>query len=224
MPDPIAIAIDGPSASGKGTVAKGVARALRYQYVDTGAMYRAVAYVARQRGVSWDDEARLAPLAAGLRFSFSFDGELLRMNVDGEDLTTAIRTDEIGRGASDVSKLQGVRDALLGLQQAMGAAGGVVMDGRDIGTVVLPDARLKVYLDADVEERAQRRYAEMVQRGVNTTLQETRTGLVARDKQDMERAHAPLRQADDAVRVDTTGMSIPDAIDRVLALARARGA
>jgi len=224
MPDRLAIAVDGPCASGKGTVARGVARELGYQYVDTGAMYRAVAQVARQRGVAWDDEAALGPLAAGLRFAFTWDGDLLRVVVDGVDLTEAIRTDEIGRGASDVSKLPAVRGALLDLQRGLGLAGGVVMDGRDIGTVVLPDAGLKIYLDADVDERAQRRYAEMVRRGIDTTLPETREALVARDRQDMERAHAPLRQADDAVRVDTTGMDIPAAIDAVLGLARARGA
>ncbi|HMV67426.1 MAG TPA: (d)CMP kinase, partial [Myxococcota bacterium] len=161
----ITIAVDGPASSGKGTVARAVARALGYAYVDTGAMYRSVALVASRRGVGWDDEPALADLAAGLSFRFGWDGARLRVEVDGEDVTAAIRADTFGTGASRVSRLPRVRAALLDLQRALGAAGGVVMDGRDIGTVVLPAADLKVYLDADVHERARRRHAEIVGRG-----------------------------------------------------------
>jgi cytidylate kinase len=217
----LTIAVDGPASSGKGTVARNVARLLGYQYIDTGAMYRAVALAARERGISWDDEDPVAEVAAGLRFAFSFDGETLRVVVDGRDVTEAIR---IGRGASDVSRHPAVRGALLGLQRALARQGGVVMDGRDIGTVVLPDADLKVYLDAEVEERARRRYAELHEKGEAAGFVEVLEALRARDKQDMERPVAPLCQADDAVYLDSTHLTIEQGVEVVLELARARGA
>lgn len=221
---PIAIAVDGPGSAGKGTVARGVARALGYQYVDTGAMYRAVALRARRAGVAFDDEPALRALAAGLEFAFPFDGDVLRVLVDGEDLTAAIRADDVGMGASLVSKLPGVRAALLDRQRDLGARGAVVMDGRDIGTVVLPGCQLKVYLDADLETRALRRHEELVRRGEAVSLADVRAALAARDRQDMERDVAPLTAAADAVSIDTTDLTIRQAIQRVLELARARGA
>ncbi len=213
----LVIAVDGPASSGKGTVARGVARALGYQYVDTGAMYRAVALTAEKRGVSWEDGPALAALAAGLDFRFSWDGDVLRVEVDGRDLTSALRREGFGRGASAVSALPEVRAALLARQRDLGRQGGVVMDGRDIGTVVLPDADLKVYLDADLEERALRRHEELLRRGTVVSYQEVLDALAARDAQDRERPVAPLRQADDAVYLDTTRLSIRQAIDAVLA-------
>jgi cytidylate kinase len=222
VPRGLTIAVDGPGSSGKGTVARGVARSLGYQYVDTGAMYRCVALLARRRGVAWDDEFRLTRLAEGLRFRFTWDGDVLKVEVDGEDLTRAIREDEIGQGASRVSTFPKVRAALLGLQRALGAGGGVVMDGRDIGTVVLPDADLKVFLDASLEERARRRFEELVRRGELVHLDDVRRALDARDRQDRERAVAPLVAAPDAVHVDTTELTIPRAIEVLLGLARAR--
>lgn len=220
----ITIAVDGPGSAGKGTVAKGVARALGYQYIDTGAMYRAVALVCRRRGIAWNDDAACAAVAADLSFEFAWTGDLLRVLVDGEDLTAAIRQDGIGRGASDVSALPSVRRALLGLQRALGAEGGVVMDGRDIGTVVLPDAELKVFLDADLDERARRRHEELVRRGEPVPLNQVRAGLAFRDKQDSERAVAPLKQAEDAVYLDSSELSAAQVVQRVLELARERGA
>lgn len=220
----LTIAVDGPASSGKGTVARGVARALGYQYVDTGAMYRAVALFARRRGVAWDDEPALARLARDLRFRFHWDGELLRVEVDGEDVTGAIREDAIGNGASDVSALPAVRAALLEQQRALGASGGVVMDGRDIGTVVLPDADLKVFLDAGLDERARRRHEELLRRGEVVHYAEVRDAIADRDRRDRERGTAPLRQAPDAVYVDTTDLTIRQAVDVLLALARERGA
>lgn len=218
----LTIAVDGPGSSGKGTVARGVARALHYQYVDTGAMYRAVALLARRRGLSWDDGPAVAALAATLRFAFDWDGDLLRVEVDGDDLTREIRADDVGQGASRVSRHREVRQALLGLQRALGAGGGVVMDGRDIGTVVLPDADLKVFLDASVDERARRRHEELVRRGEAVHLAEVREALIARDRQDRERDVAPLRPADDAVLVDTTDLTIRQAVDTLLALVAER--
>lgn len=220
----LTIAVDGPASSGKGTVARGVARALGYQYVDTGAMYRAVALFARRRGIAWDDEPALARLARELRFRFHWDGELLRVEVDGEDVTGAIREDAIGNGASDVSALPAVRSALLEQQRALGASGGVVMDGRDIGTVVLPDADLKVFLDAGLDERARRRHEELLRRGEVVHYAEVRDAIAERDRRDRERETAPLRQAPDAVYVDTTDLTIRQAVDVLLALARERGA
>lgn len=218
----LTIALDGPGSAGKGTVARGVARELGFQYVDTGAMYRAVAFTALQRGVSWDDPADLAQLAASLRFRFAFQGDVLRVFVDDEDVTSRIRNDEIGMGASLVSKVPEVRTALLGLQRELGAAGGVVMDGRDIGTVVLPDAGLKVYLTADLDVRSLRRHTELVRRGEQVSLDRVREALNKRDMQDMNRSVAPLKPAEDAVFLDTTEMTIRQAIDRVVELARAR--
>jgi cytidylate kinase len=218
----IAIAVDGPASSGKGTVARGVARALGYQYVDTGSMYRSVALIALQRGMDLRGERELTALAERLQFQFVWDGDILRVVVDGIDVTSQIRRDEVGRGASDVSTLPGVRAALLGLQRALGHQGGVVMDGRDIGTVVLPDAQLKVFLDADLDERARRRHDELLRRGEVIHYTDVRDALAARDKQDTERAVAPLKAAADAVHVDTSQLTIREATDLVLALARDR--
>ncbi len=216
----IAIAVDGPASSGKGTVARGVARALGYAYVDTGSMYRSVALCAQERGVDWADAHAVAAVASSLRFDFAWDGDALRVRVDGRDVTSEIRTGEIGLGASEVSAHPPVRAVLLGLQRSMGAEGGVVMDGRDIGTVVLPEAELKVYLDASLEERARRRWAELVARGEPTERAQVERDLAERDRQDQEREVAPLCVAEDAVVVDTTAMSIGEAIDAVLTLAR----
>ncbi len=220
----IAVCIDGPASSGKGTVARGVARALGYAYVDTGAMYRSVALIARRRGVSWEDGCALEALATGLVFEFRWDGDVLHIIVDGEDLSRAIREDDIGTGASRVSKLPGVRQALLDLQRSLGRAGGVVMDGRDIGTVVLPDAELKIYLDAQLEERARRRHEELMRRGESPSYAEVERAMRDRDAADMGRRIAPLEPAEDAVVLDSTDLSIRQAIERVLELARARRA
>lgn len=217
------IAIDGPASSGKGTAARAVARALGHAYVDTGAIYRSVAWAARRRGVSWDDPQALGALAGSLDIGFAWDGERLVVTVDGEDVTDRIRTGEMGTGASAVSRHPSVRDALLALQRDLADQGGVVMDGRDIGTVVLPDAQLKVYLDASVDERARRRHAELRARGEEIGLEVIRKRIEARDRQDRERAVAPLRIADDAVVVDSTGRSPAEVVAEVIALARARG-
>ncbi len=218
----IAIAVDGPGSSGKGTVARAVARSLGYQYVDTGAMYRSVALAAVRRGVPLTDEAALSSLAASLRFRFAWDGDVLRVHLDGEDVTRDIRTEAVGQAASRVSALPGVRTALLTLQRELARAGGVVMDGRDIGTVVLPDAELKVFLDADLDERARRRHEELLRRGEPVAFEQVRAELAERDERDRSRATAPLRAADDAVVVDSTELTIRQAVERVLGLARSR--
>jgi cytidylate kinase len=218
---PLTIAVDGPGSSGKGTVARGVAAALGYRYVDSGSMYRAVALLASRRGIAWSDADAVAALARSVVFDFEWDGDVHRVLVDGEDVTRDIRGDEIGQGASLVSRHPGVRDALLGLQRALAAGGGVVMDGRDIGTVVLPNADLKVYLDASLDERARRRREELLRRGETVTAADVRAALLLRDRQDTERLVAPLRVAAGAVVVDTTELTVRQAVDALLVLVRA---
>ncbi len=218
----INIAVDGPGSAGKGTVARGVARKLGFQYIDTGAMYRSVALFCRRKGVAWNNEEAVADIARNLSFFFGWDGDVLRIVVNGEDVTHEIRTNGIGRGASDVSALPAVRAALLELQRSLGEQGGVVMDGRDIGTVVLPDAELKIYLDANLSIRARRRHDEQLRRGDPVPYEQVKAGLEFRDTQDQQRAVAPLKQADDAVYVDTSDMSIGAAVRHIMELARAR--
>ncbi len=214
----ITIAVDGPGSSGKGTVARGVAEALGYQFVDTGAMYRAVGLLSLRSGLDVRDEGATSLLAQRLQFRFAFDGGRLRVEVDGEDVTSAIRGEDVGAAASAVAVHPAVRGALLGLQRYLGAAGGVVMDGRDIGTVVLPDAELKIFLDASLDERARRRWLEHPERDFVAVRDE----LAARDLQDTTRAVAPLRCAADAVRLDSTGVPVSDVVDRIVQLARSR--
>ena len=216
----IAIAIDGPASSGKGTVARMVARTMNYAYIDTGAMYRSVALLAERAGVSLSDGPALGRLAAGLRFAFAWDGEALRIEVSGEDLSSAIRSESVGQGASKVSAHPEVRAALLGLQQQLGSAGGVVMEGRDIGTVVLPDAALKIFLDAELDTRAARRTAELRRRGLDVTLAEIAAEIRQRDAQDRGRAIAPLLQAEDAFYLDTTALTPEQVAARIAEMAR----
>jgi CMP/dCMP kinase len=218
------IAVDGPAASGKGTVARNVARALGYTYVDTGSFYRSVALVAAERGVPWDDEEALARLARTLLLQLSWDGDKVRVLAGGRDVSEAIRSEQVGVGASRIAALPSVRAALFAQQRALGAAGGVVMDGRDIATVILPDAELKAYLDASVDERVRRRWAELRERGAPRPLEEVREEILGRDRLDHERATAPLRRLPESFYVDTTGLSIDEATALVLAEARRRGA
>jgi cytidylate kinase len=216
----LTIAVDGPASSGKGTVARIVAERLGYAYVDTGAMYRAVGLAVLRKGLPVTDPLATAAIARALHFAFDWHKGQLRVIVDREDLSTAIRNEQVGKAASAVAVHPGVRAALLQTQRDLGDGGGVVMDGRDIGTVVLPTADLKIFLDASLDERARRRHAEL--RG--PAYEQVYAELAARDAQDSGRATAPLRQADDAIRIDTTGMEIPAVVDRVLALVAARRA
>jgi cytidylate kinase len=181
------VAIDGPAGAGKSTVARKLAAALGYTYIDTGAMYRAVALSAQRRGISFDDAEGLADVAQGLDFSFLPEGERPRLLVNGEDVSQAIRTPEVSRGSSMVSRWPGVRTALVEHQRRLAREGGVVMEGRDIGTVVFPQARAKIYLTATVEERARRRHQELAE----SDLEEVRRDVEDRDRRDMEREHSP---------------------------------
>jgi cytidylate kinase len=210
------VAIDGPSGAGKGTVARAVAERLRYRHIDTGAMYRAVAWKALRDGVDLNDHDATVDVARRARLVVG-DG---MVTVDGHDVASAIRTAEIDAAAAAVARQPRVREVLIAQQREMGQGGGVVMEGRDIGTVVFPDADVKVYLDAAPDERARRRAqdpAHALGRGA-TAVGEVATALEARDHSDRTRAASPLTRADDAVHIDTTKLSIDEVIERVLAL------
>ncbi len=210
------VAIDGPSGAGKGTVARAVAERLRYRHIDTGAMYRAVAWKAVRDGVDVNDAEATLDVARRARIMVG-DGIV---TVDGQDVASAIRTAEIDAAAAAVARQPRVREVLIAQQRDLGRAGGVVMEGRDIGTVVFPDADVKVYLDASPDERARRRAqdpAHALGRG-STAVGEVATALEARDHSDRTRAASPLTQAADAVNIDTTALSIDEVIERVLAL------
>lgn len=209
------IAIDGPSGVGKGTVARAVAAALGYRHIDTGVMYRAVAWKARREQVPLDDEAAVAAVAGQTDIEAS--GTVLR--VDGEDVSAAIRTPDIDRAAALVARLPQVRAVLVAQQRRLGSAGHVVMEGRDIGTVVFPDAAVKIYLDAAPEERARRRSLDPAHAGSHD-LATVRTELDARDRSDRTRAVAPLVTAPGAHVIDTTGLTIAEVVDRVMAIVR----
>lgn len=216
MPRSITIAIDGPASSGKGTVARTVAERLDYAYIDTGAMYRSVALAAQRRGLDLAHAEELGELTATLEFQFRWADGGLRVIVNGEDWSDAIRTETVGKGASDVAVHAPVRAALLERQRALAREGGIVMDGRDIGSVVLPDADLKIYLDASVDERARRRHAELVARGLDVNLDTIRHEVSERDHQDRTRTEAPLIQTEDAVYLDTTAMSAEASAEKIV--------
>ena len=214
------IAIDGPSGAGKGTIARVVAERLGYKHVDTGAMYRALAWMAIHEALDLADEAALAELAGRVRFEVG-DGVV---RVDGHDVAIAIRTPEIDTAAAAVARQPRVRAALIERQREMGANGRVVMEGRDIGTVVFPSAPVKIFLDASPEERARRRATDPAHasgRGAEA-ITEVATALADRDRSDRTREASPLTQAADAVPIDTTGVSIEDVVRQVLALAEQR--
>jgi len=215
------VAIDGPSGAGKGTIARAVATRLRYRHIDTGAMYRAVAWKAIHDGTDLSDEAALSAVASGVVLDVG-EG---RVRVDDHDVAAAIRTPEIDAAAAAVARQPRVRAALIARQRALGRSGGIVMEGRDIGTVVFPDADVKIFLDASPEERARRRAADpshTAGRGTSA-LQDVATALEERDRSDRTRAASPLKQAEDAVVIDTTALSIDEAVEQVMAIVEKRG-
>ena len=214
------IAIDGPSGAGKGTIARAVAARLQYRHIDTGAMYRAVAWKALQDGLDVQDEAAVASVSD--RAEFDLDAG--RVVIDGVDVSSAIRTPAIDRGAAAVARHPRVRRALVARQQAMGRDGGVVMEGRDIGTVVFPNADLKIYLDASPEERARRRAGDPAHNtaGSSSALSDVATALAERDRSDSTRAVSPLAMASDAIHIETTGVAIESVVDQVMAVVAAK--
>ena len=218
----LTIAIDGPSGAGKSTVARSLAKRLGYVYIDTGAMYRCLALRVKQKGISPEDELTLSQLAFSLPIHFVTGRGQTHVFCEGEDITEAIRTPEISRLASFISKQKSVREALVQMQRKMGKEGGAVLEGRDIGTVVFPDADLKFYLDAESDERARRRYDEMVEKGVKVDFKETREELSQRDYDDMHRVHSPLKKAEDAVFIDSTHRSVEEVVDEMVRVIEAR--
>lgn len=210
------IAIDGPVGAGKSTVARAVAQRLGFRYVDTGAMYRSVAWAAGRQGVDLLDRDRVAALARELAIEFMPAPGGQRVIVGGADVTEAIRTPAVSEGASVASAYPEVRAAMVALQRRMGEGGGVVMEGRDIGTVVFPDAEVKIYLDATLLERARRRYEELRANGEQVSYDAVRLALRERDQRDSTREHSPLRAAPDAVVVDTTAMTVDEIVEAIL--------
>jgi cytidylate kinase len=218
------VAIDGPAGAGKSTVARKLADALGWILLDTGALYRAIALAAERAGVSWDDEERVAEIAGAIADEGALALEPdaastrgVRVLLRGEDVSDAIRTPSTSMGASRVSAIAGVRAALLELQRGLGRRPpGVVAEGRDIGTVVFPDAPVKFYLTASLDARALRRQAELDDKGVAASLERTRAEVEQRDRQDSERAVAPLRQAADAHRIDSTGRSADEVVAEMM--------
>jgi len=214
------VAIDGPAGVGKSTTSRRVAERLRFGYLDTGAIYRAVALAVLERGIGTDDGAGIAALAEELDVSFSDDGT--RVWCDGNEITSKIREPDVGQSASRVSANPEVRTALTSLQRAAARAPGIVAEGRDMGTVIFPDAGLKVFLSADAGERARRRAAELAGRGVPVEVDAVLREIEERDQRDSSRSVAPLVPAPDAVRIDSTEMTIDEVVDRIVNEARRR--
>lgn len=219
----LVVTIDGPAGAGKSTTARMLAERLGYSLLDTGAIYRALALVARAGGVSWQDGPAVAALAGSLDIRFRFIEGVNRVYLGEQDVTAEIRAPEISDGASRVSALPEVRAALLDLQRRLGAAGGVVVEGRDVGTVVFPHAGAKFFLTAAATERAHRRAAELRATGRSVDERAVFDDLVARDERDTNRAVAPLRRADDAVQVDSDAMTPDEVVEVLLVEVRSRG-
>lgn len=217
------IAIDGPSGAGKSTLARRLARELEFRYVDTGAIYRTVALAALRAGVDPSDETAVADLLPGLRITLDYGGDgLQRMYLNGEDVTEAIRRNEVSAGASKAAAIPAVRAFLLDTQRNLAEEHNVIMDGRDIGTVVLPDADVKIFLTASPEARAERRWRELLERGQSADRAQILKEVIERDARDSGRASAPLKQAEDAVLADTTDLDFEGSFRLLLDIIRER--
>jgi len=222
MKGKISIAIDGPAAAGKSTVAKIVAEKLSYIYIDTGAMYRAITYKALLQQADLENEEQLAEILAHTKIELVPGKCGQEIYLDGRDVTKEIRQSEVTNVVSIVSKHRLVREEMLKRQQSFAANGGIVMDGRDIGTHVLPNAEVKVFLLASAEQRALRRHAENIEKGIPSDLVQLKEEIILRDKLDSEREFAPLKKAEDAVEIDTTSLSIEQVVEKIMELARER--
>lgn len=212
------IAIDGPAGAGKSTIARAVAEKLNFVYVDTGAMYRAMALHFLRNGISASDEAAISLAAGTANVTLSYENGVQQVILNGENVSGLIRSEEVGTMASAVSVHLMVREKLVELQKELASRENVIMDGRDIGTCVLPDADLKIYLTASSQVRAKRRYLELKEKGQECSLEEIEQDIIRRDYQDMNREHSPLKQAEDAVLLDSSDMTAKEVIDRILML------
>ncbi len=217
------LTIDGPSGSGKGTISRAVAQRLGWHYLDSGALYRAVGVAAGWADLDLDDAGALVRCTFDTTIGFDESGDELRVLVNGHDATDELRTETAGAAASAIAAIPEVRAALKDRQRAFRVEPGLVADGRDMGTVIFPDAGWKVFLTASAEERAERRYKQLKNKGVSVTMDGLLREILARDARDANRSVAPLRPAEDAVRIDTTGLGIDAVVERVLALLPARG-
>ena len=213
------IAVDGPAGAGKSTIAKTLAKELGYVYVDTGAMYRAMAYYFLRQGIDKDDEAAITAAVDGADVTIRYEDGAQQVLLNGENITGYLRTEQVGNMASATSIYPSVRTKLVALQQKLAKTTDVIMDGRDIGTCVLPDAQVKIYLTASVETRAKRRYNELVEKGEPADLEKIAADIQERDDRDMHREMSPLRQAEDAVLVDSSEMSIDEVVAAIRAIA-----
>jgi cytidylate kinase len=213
---PLLVTVDGPAGAGKTTVSRLLAKRLGYTYVDTGALYRAVALAALSENCPADDDTRLAEVCSQLRLRFENTAKGLRLYMNEADITDRIRTEEIGMVASAVSARAVVRECLLSVQREMGENGGAVFEGRDMGTVVFPEADIKFFLDADPSVRAFRRYKELAAKGASTTCDEVTEAMVKRDEDDSKRALSPLKPASDAIRVDSSSLEIEQVVELML--------
>ena len=218
----LTIAIDGPSGAGKSTVGRALAKRLRYLYIDTGAMYRAVALKVKEKALVLGDESKLSALVSSLHITFVGKGKETAVLCNGQDVTKAIRSPEMSRLASDVSRKKVVRDALVRKQREMATGGGVILEGRDIGTVVFPDAEIKFYLDANTEERGRRRFKELAEKGMKVDFNDTLEEVRKRDHNDMSRAISPLRKAEDAFFIDSTGRTVEEIVEEMVNRVKAR--
>jgi len=210
------IAIDGPAGSGKSTVSKLIAKRLGLLYIDTGAMYRALTLKAMRSGLDLDNESSLTGLAGSTNIDLKEAGGRLNVFLDGEDVSGSIRTPELTNNVKYIARVPGVRKEMVGLQRAIGERSGAVLEGRDIGTVVFPDADYKFYLDAGIAERARRRHKELVESGQNVGLKSIEKDVAARDESDMKRSVGALKVADDAIVIDTTDLSIDEVVEKIL--------
>lgn len=220
MSKSIQIAIDGPAGAGKSTIAKIVAEALTFTYIDTGAMYRAVTYKALEQNIQLNDTVALEQMLRSTDITLQPSNEGQLVFLDGEDVSSAIRSNEVTANVSQVAAHANIREILVSMQKELAAHGGVVMDGRDIGTHVLKDAELKIFMSASVEERARRRFIDNEKRGIPSTIEKLQQEIALRDKLDSEREASPLIQAEDAIYLDTTELSISEAADAILKLAK----
>ena len=213
------VALDGPAGAGKSSVARHVADELEYVLVDTGALYRGIALIAQERKIGWDEPVVLGKLARDLCLEFTLDS---RLRIDGVERAEEIRTPEIGQGASKVSAYVEVRSALLDVQRKLGKEGGVVLEGRDIGTVVFPDAEVKIFLTASAEVRASRRMKELEGRGIQSNFKELLASMQERDARDASRDVAPLKPAEDSIVIDTTHLGLSQVVERIVEIVRKR--